>query len=90
MNWDGYSIVEATQLLGDEGIADRAACLTQLTAASYLIVSNERLNEFVLSDLECVDASEVDLTTQTNHLSGDLLAATSHSTLKKLIWTNHL
>lgn len=65
VNWGGYSIVEATRLLADQAIADGATRLTLLSGVSYPIVSDERLIEFSQSDLEYVDASEVDLSTQT-------------------------
>jgi hypothetical protein len=65
VNWGGYSIVEATQLLADQAIADGATRLTLLSGVSYPIVSDQRLIEFAQSDLEYVDASEVDLATQT-------------------------
>jgi hypothetical protein len=65
VNWGGYSIVEATRLLADQAIADGATRLTLLSGVSYPIVSDERLIEFAQSDLEYVDASEVDLSTQT-------------------------
>jgi hypothetical protein len=64
VNWGGYSIVEATRLLADQAIADGATRLTLLSGVSYPIVSDERLIEFAQSDLEYVDASEVDLSTQ--------------------------
>lgn len=64
VNWGGYSIVEATRLLADQAIADGATRLTLLSGVSYPIVSDERLIEFAQSDLEYVDASEVDLATQ--------------------------
>lgn len=65
VNWGGYSIVEATRLLADQAIADGATRLTLLSGVSYPIVSDERLIEFAQSDLEYVDAGEVDLSTQT-------------------------
>jgi hypothetical protein len=65
VNWGGYSIVEATRLLADQAIADRATRLTLLSGVSYPIVSDEHLIEFAQSDLEYVDAGEVNLSTQT-------------------------
>ena len=65
VNWGGYSIVEATRLLADQALADNSTRLTLLSGLSYPIVSDKKLNEFAVSDLEFVDAGEVDLTTQT-------------------------
>ena len=65
VNWGGYSIVEATRLLADQAIANGATRLTLLSGVSYPIVSDELLIEFAHSDLEYVDASEVNLATQT-------------------------
>ena len=65
VNWGGYSIVEATRLLADQALTDNSTRLTLLSGLSYPIVSDEKLNEFAASDLEYVDAGEVDLTTQT-------------------------
>ena len=64
VNWGGYSIVEATRLLADQAIADGATRLTLLSGLSYPIVRDEKLIEFAQSDLEYVDAGEVDLATQ--------------------------
>ena len=65
VNWGGYSVVEATRLLADQAIADGATRLTLLSGVSYPIVSDELLNEFAHSDIEYVDANEVDIATQT-------------------------
>ncbi len=65
VNWGGYSIVEATQLLADQAIADGATRLTLLSGVSYPIVNDKRLIEFAQSDVDYVDANEVDLATQT-------------------------
>jgi Core-2/I-Branching enzyme len=61
VNWGGYSIVEATRLLADQAIAGGATRLTLLSGLSYPIVSDEKLTEFAHSDVEYVDATEVDL-----------------------------
>jgi hypothetical protein len=65
VNWGGFSIVEATRLLADQAIINGATRLTLLSGVSYPIVGDARLIEFAQSDLEYVDASEVDLSTQT-------------------------
>ena len=61
VNWGGFSIVEATRLLADQAIAEGATRLTLLSGLSYPIVSDEKLTEFAHSDVEYVDATEVDL-----------------------------
>jgi hypothetical protein len=65
VNWGGFSIVEATCLLADQALSDGSTRLTLLSGVSYPIVSDAKLKEFAESSIECVDANEVDLTTQT-------------------------
>jgi hypothetical protein len=65
VNGGGYSIVEATRLLAEQALTDNSTRLTLLSGLSYPIVGDEKLDEFAASDLEYVDADEVDLTTQT-------------------------
>jgi hypothetical protein len=65
VNWGGFSIVEATRLLADWAIEDGASRLTLLSGVSYPIVSDAKLKGFAESSIECVDAGEVDIATQT-------------------------
>jgi hypothetical protein len=65
VNWGGFSIVEATRLLADQALSDGSNRLTLLSGVSYPIVSDVKLKEFAESSIECVDAGEVDLATQT-------------------------
>ena len=62
VNWGGYSIIQATQLLADQAIADGSTRLTLLSGLSYPIVSDEKLIQFAKSEDEYVDAVEVDFT----------------------------
>jgi hypothetical protein len=57
--------VEATRLLADQAMAEGATRLKLPSGVSYPIVRDEQLIEFAQSDLESVDANEVDLATQT-------------------------
>lgn len=59
VNWGGFSIVEATQLLAEQALADGANRLTLLSGLSYPIVSDEELREFALSKYEYVDIQKV-------------------------------
>lgn len=65
INWGGFSIVEATRLLADQALSDGSSRLTLLSGVSYPIVSDAKLKKFAESSTEYVDASEVDLATQT-------------------------
>lgn len=65
VNWGGYSIVEATRLIADQALSDNSTRMTLLSGLSYPIVSDEKLSDFAASDLERIDAGEIDLTTQT-------------------------
>jgi hypothetical protein len=64
VNWGGFSIVEATQLLADQALSDGSTRLTLLSGVSYPIVSDSKLDEFAKSSIEYVDAGVVDLKTQ--------------------------
>jgi len=61
----GFSIVEATRVLADQALSDGSTRLTLLSGVSYPIVSDAKLDEFAKSSIEYVDASEVNLATQT-------------------------
>ncbi len=65
VNWGGFSVVEATQLLAKQALEDGATRLTLLSGLSYPIVSDTRLTQFAKSSIEYVDAIEVNLETQT-------------------------
>ena len=65
VNWGGFSIVEATCLLADQALSDGSTRLTLLSGVSYPIVSDAKLKEFAESSVDYVDATEVDLATQT-------------------------
>jgi hypothetical protein len=69
VNWGGFSIVEATQLLADQALEDGSTRLTLLSGLSYPIVGDEELTNFAQSEIEYVDAKEVLLNAESDALS---------------------
>jgi hypothetical protein len=69
VNWGGFSIVEATQLLANQALEDGSTRLTLLSGLSYPIVGDEELTNFAQSEIDYVDAKEVLLNGESEALS---------------------